>query len=129
MNRILDMIEKILTMFFAVTYFLGIVAVDSIFIHIFIIAISVFTFCTSIVDIIRYKKRDIKITILNILLILILLLNIYRPFIDSILIKNLSLNFEMKMYYSVDLLCQNFLLITIFMIILFILNFKIKKYN
>lgn len=125
MNRLLNIIEKLLTMFLSVTYLFTITG--NIFIDIFIFIISVFTFCTSIVDIVKFKKKDIKQYILNITLILVLLINIYRPFIDCLIIKNLNFNLDMKLRYCRDILNQNVILVTIFMIVLFTLNFKFKK--
>ena len=122
MNRFLNIIEKLLTMFLSVTYFFAVQ--PNLFIYIFVAVISIFTFCTSIVDIIKFKKKDIKQYILNIILILLLLLNIYRPFIDCLLIKGLDFNLDMRLNYCRDILNQNFILVTIFMIILFVLNFK-----
>lgn len=128
MLRLLNLIEKLLTMVLSVTYFFSVANFQSIFMIIFITIISIFTFGTCIADIIKLKPRNIKYTLLNILLILILLLNIYRPFIDNLLIKNLDYGEDtfLMLRYSIDLLNQNSLLVTIFMIILFIINFKIK---
>ena len=127
MHRLLNIIEKLLTMVLAVTYIFSFPAINYPFIIIILFVLSVFTFCTSIVDIVRFKNKDIKITVLSIVLLLILLLNIYRPFIDSLLIKHLSYDFQTAFTYSVSLLRQNVLLVTIFVIILFILNFKLNK--
>lgn len=125
MNRFLNIIEKLLTMFLSVTYLFTMQ--PNIFICIFVAIISVFTFCTSIADIVKFKKKGIKQYILNISLILVLLINIYRPFIDCLLIKGLDFNLDMRLNYSVDILQQNAILVTIFMIILFVLNFKRKN--
>lgn len=114
-------------MILAITYFWGLTGADSIFTYIIILFLSIFTFFTSLIDLIRIKEYNIKYSILNIVLIIILLLNIYRPFIDVILIKDLKLETWIIFNYCVDIIKQNILLITIFMIILFILNFKIKK--
>jgi len=125
MNRLLNIIEKLLTMFLSITYLFTMQL--NIFICIFVVIISVFTFCTCIVDIIKFKKKDIKQYILNISLILVLLINIYRPFIDCLLIKELDFNLDMKLRYCRNILDQNAILVTIFMIILFVLNFKRKN--
>lgn len=127
MYRIINIIEKLLTMILAGTYFLGLTAIGSLPMHIIIIVISIFTFFTSLIDMIRIKEINIKYSILNIALILLLLLNIYRPFIDNIIIKDLQLETSIIFNYCTDLIKQNIILITIFMIILFIFNFKLNK--
>lgn len=127
MTKFLNIIEKLLTMILALTYFLGLTRTDSIFLVIIILFLSISIFFTSLTDMAKNKKVDVKYSILNIVLILVLLLNIYRPFIDVILIKDFNLESFMLFNYSADLIKQNILLITIFMAILFILNFKMKK--
>lgn len=127
MHKIINIIEKLLTMILAITYFLGLTCVDSIFIYIIILFLSIFTFFTSLIDMIKIKEINIKYSILNIILILILLLNIYRPFIDVILIKDLKLETWVIFNYCTDLIKQNIILFTIFMTILFIFNLKLNK--
>lgn len=127
MNKFINITEKLLTMILSITYFLGLTRVDTLFIYIIILFLSLFIFFTSLIDMIRMKEVNIKYSILNIVLILILLLNIYRPFIDVVLIKNLKLETWIIFNYCADLIKQNILLITIFMTILFIFNFKLNK--
>jgi len=127
MHKIINIIEKLLTMILAVTYFFGLTAIDSLPMYIIILIISIFTFFISLIDMIRIKEINIKYSILNIVLILLLLSNVYRPFIDIIVIKNFKVETYMLFNYCTDLIKQNIILITIFMIILFIFNFKLNK--
>lgn len=129
MCRLLNSIEKILLIIFSCLYFCSFSFQDTLLKQILVLIFSVLIFSTSLVDLFKYKKLNLETHILNVVLILILLLNIIRPVFDNLLIRDLEFNFDLIFYYTMSLLEQNFLLITIFMIILFILNIKFKKFN
>ena len=129
MSKILiNIITKLLTMLLAATYAIGLInySYDSFLIFILGLILSIFIFVTSIVDMIRIKNINNKTNVLNLILVSIMLFNIYRPFLDSLLLDNLIFDFEINASFSLSLLHQNFLLITIFMIILFLINFNFK---
>ena len=80
--------------------------------------------------IIGYKKINIKYNVLNFILLLFILLNIFRPYIDSLISPNLVYNVKLNFLFSYVIFEQNFIIITIFMIILLIVNsiyYFIKK--
>ena len=129
MSKILiNIITKLLTMLLAATYAIGLInySYDSFLIFILGLILSIFIFVTSIVDMIRIKNINNKTNVLNLILVSIMLFNIYRPFLDSLLLDNLIFDFAINASFSLSLLHQNFLLITIFMIILFLINFNFK---
>ena len=129
MSKILiNIITKLLTMLLSVTYAIGLInySYDSFVLSIFGWLLSLFIFVTSIVDMIRVKNINNKTNILNLVLVSLMLFNIYRPFLDSLLLDNLVFDFAINASFSLFLLHQNFLLVTIFMIVLFIINFKFK---
>lgn len=127
-NIILNIVIKLLTMLLSITYGIGIIY----YFHnspLFVVLgwiLSIFIFMTSFVDMIRIKQIDFRTNILNFTLILLMLVNIYRPFFDSLLLDNLVNSFEFNASFSLSILHQNILLVTLFMIILFIINFKFK---
>lgn len=130
-NIILNIINKILYIMLSVTYvfFSYLYFNESLIKTLLPFIFGVVIFITSIIDIVRFKEYNLKYNILNLILYLLMLLNIYRPYIDSILLNNLANNFLLNLSFSYTIFEQNFILITLFMIITFILNIKFNKIN
>ena len=86
----------------------------------------VFVIMTSFVDMVRPKKIELKYNIINLVILFFMLFNIFRPFIDSFILNNLITDAGVNLVFSYHIFEQNFLLITIFIVILFLINFNFK---
>lgn len=120
MNRILIILEKLLTMIFACLCFISVMFTENIILIVFVLAVSVLTFLTSLIDMFKDKKCNV----LNLVLLLVLVLNLVRPLLDSFIFR-VNYPSEVLWRYILTMLEQNFLLNIIFMTILFVINFKL----
>lgn len=127
-NIILNIIIKALNIILAVAYgvFIYVYCNEKIFPSIIGWIFSIFIIFTCFVDMVRPKKIELKYNIINLVILLLMLFNIFRPFIDSLILNNLVNDMGINLVFSYHLFEQNFLLITIFMIILFLINFNFK---
>ena len=122
MNRILIILEKLLTMIFACLCFISVMFTENIILIVFVLAVSILTFLTSLIDMFKDKKCNV----LNLVLLFILVLNLVRPLFDSFIFR-VNYPSEVLWRYILTMLEQNFLFNIIFMTILFVINFKLEN--
>lgn len=127
-NIILNTIIKILNILLAITYgvFIFVYCNEKIFPSVLGWVLCVFVIMTSFVDMVRPKKIELKYNIINLVILFFMLFNIFRPFVDSFILNNLITDAGVNLVFSYHIFEQNFLLITIFIVILFLINFNFK---
>jgi len=127
-NILINTVVKLLTIILSIAYSILLFAYcnSKIFPTIFGWILCVFIVMTSFVDMIRPKKIDIKYNLLNLVIIFLMLFNIFTPYVNSLLLNNLISSFDVNLMFSYSIFEQNFLSITVFMIITLVVNFKFR---
>lgn len=124
MNKVLNLVRQLLMILVMCLYFLGSLGnVNNIWLLIVYIIFSFIFISTTLIDLFKKRILSLKRNILQIVFIMILLLFLFRPFLDALLFPYLQYTNSTSLRYAITIFTDNQFIITTMVILLFVNNY------